>query len=181
MRFGRGLVLVFVTVFVIMSIFSVVGCSVSITKSFSLEDENAVAIGNIDSEVLLLPDDPPGKPDRPSGPTEGKVGKEYVYYIINPVNPNGDITYYKWDWGDGTFSDWAPYAPGEIVRSSHVWSEEGTYDVRIKAKNDFGESPWSDPLRVTITEGINIVLKNFYMNIFNNLFSFSSHINGFLR
>jgi hypothetical protein len=36
---------------------------------------------------------------------------------------------------------------------SHVWTELGTYDVKVKARDVWGAgSKWSDPLAVTITD-----------------------------
>lgn len=181
MRFKRGLALSFAIFLVITGIIPVVSCGVSISKNLLLEEVNGVTIGRMDTDVFLIPDSPPDKPDRPSGPTEGKIGTEYTYYTTNPVNPSGDITYYKWDWGDGSFTDWVPYGSGEIVTSLHIWSEKGSYDVRIKAKNDFGESPWSDPLTVTIIEKDNSIRLNiFHKSIFNNLFSILNILRLFL-
>jgi len=172
MRFKRGLALSFAVFLVITSIISVVSCGMSISKNLILEEADGVPIGRMDTDVFLITDNPPDKPDIPSGPSEGKVGTEYTYYTTNPVNPSGDITYYKWDWGDGSFTDWLPYDSGETVTSSHTWSEKGIYQVRVKAKNDFGESPWSDPLTVMIVKEKSISLDIFYKSIFNNLFSF---------
>ena len=34
---------------------------------------------------------------------------------------------------------------------SHIWGEEGNYEIKVKAKDGFGdESPWSDPLVISI-------------------------------
>jgi hypothetical protein len=52
--------------------------------------------------------------------------------------------YYYIDWGDGTTSDWlGPYKTGVEATTTHSWSEEGTYTVKIKAKDVPGdESDW---------------------------------------
>jgi len=96
-------------------------------------------------------DDPPLKPSMPSGPTFGMVGLEY-FYTTTSTDPNNDQLYYKWDWGDGTYSDWlGPYESGEIVETSHTWTCNNTYDVRVKAKDIYcAESEWSDILQVTM-------------------------------
>ena len=40
---------------------------------------------------------------------------------------------------------------GEPVASSYSWDIEGTYEIRVKAKDIHGaESPWSDPLSVSM-------------------------------
>jgi hypothetical protein len=97
----------------------------------------------------------PPKPQRPSGPQSGKVGEEYEYWIIASVDPDGDDFSYLFSWGDGTCSEWLGPAPGgENVSASHTWTKKGFYEVEVKAKDEIGvESPWSDPLMVTITKG----------------------------
>ncbi len=65
----------------------------------------------------------------------------YTFYISTPQNPDGDHIYYLIDWGDGTSSGWiGPYEPGETISVSHVWSDEGTYQIKAKAKDQDGES-----------------------------------------
>jgi len=96
---------------------------------------------------------PPEKPSSPSGPTSGNAGEEYTYETstIDADYGNQQI-YYLWDWGDDTFSDWlGPYESGETTEASHVWTEQGSYGIRVKAKDVYDcESPWSDPLPVTM-------------------------------
>ena len=57
-----------------------------------------------------------------------------------------------WDWGDGNMSDWiGPYNSGETCEASYVWSSKGSYEVKVKAKDEYGsESPWSDPLPISM-------------------------------
>jgi len=95
--------------------------------------------------------DEPDAPDRPSGPKNGKVGLEYTY-STKTFDNNGDKVSFKWDWGDGTFSDWeGPYYSGETMELNHTWTKGGNYQIKVKAKDvhDY-ESPWSDPLSVNI-------------------------------
>jgi len=67
-----------------------------------------------------------------------------TFYIPTPQNPDGDDVYYLINWGDGTSSDWiGPFAPGETAIISHDWSEEGTYEIEVKAKDQDGESKWA--------------------------------------
>jgi PKD repeat protein len=53
--------------------------------------------------------------------------------------------YYKWDWGDGTYSDWiGPANSGQTHVWYHDWSQWGLYKVKVKAKDVYGgESSWS--------------------------------------
>jgi hypothetical protein len=108
----------------------------------------------------------PSKPHKPAGPNTGVPNMEYNF-TTKSTAPKDPI-YYKWDWGDGTFSDWmGRYNSNEICEAKHTWKEKGSYDIRVKAKDvDGWESPWSDPLRVTIPRN-----KSFFYN-FNVLSCF---------
>jgi hypothetical protein len=92
---------------------------------------------------FLLNNLPPDIPDI-SGPT---IGKQWVSYSFTTLalDPNYDPLYYQFDWGDGNFSRWVgPF--GYCVNGclNHIWTESGTYNVRVKAKDIKGErSPWS--------------------------------------
>lgn len=92
----------------------------------------------------------PDKPARPTGETEGKIDEEYTF-STSASDPEGDQVYYKWDWGDETSGWIGPYNSGELCESSHIWDDEGSYDIKVKAKDQYGdESPWSDPLSVSM-------------------------------
>ena len=95
--------------------------------------------------------DPPNKPDIPSGSNSGRINREYEYSIIGTDDDN-DILFYQIDWGDGTDSGWIGYYnSGEVCLASHVWYEEGNFEVKVKSKDLYGrESEWSDPLNVNI-------------------------------
>ncbi|MCX6667348.1 MAG: PKD domain-containing protein [Euryarchaeota archaeon] len=110
------------------------------------EDDAGVLFGITDNY------EPPETPDRPIGPLNGKVGKEYTY-STSLFDPDGDQVYCKWDWGDGTFSDWlGPYDSGVTVDASHTWTEKGSYQIKVKAKDvyDAESEDWSDPLAVSM-------------------------------
>jgi len=94
---------------------------------------------------------PPAKPQKPQGPTGGKPGKTLTY-CTSTTDPDGDDVYYWVDWGDDTNTGWiGPYSSGEEVCFDHVWELEGTYLVKVKAKDFYVTiSEWSDPLSVTI-------------------------------
>ena len=97
--------------------------------------------------VHMEANNPPDTPDTPSGPTEGMVGESYTYSTNAVSDPDGDIVKYKFDWGDGDDSGWlsSPEA------ASHSWSAKGGYDVKVKAKDNFGAtSDWSGSLTVNI-------------------------------
>jgi len=78
-----------------------------------------------------------------TGPHYGRPGMNYTF-CIEGVDPDGDDLFCMWDWGDGNNTGWlGPYASGEMMCASHAWSEEGTYTIRVKLKDEYGnESDW---------------------------------------
>jgi hypothetical protein len=89
----------------------------------------------------------PAKPAAPTGETSGKINVEYTY-TTSTTDPDNDKLYYLFDWGDGEYSGWlGPFSSGATVEGKHTWTERGTYEIRVKAKDDHGvQSEWSDPL-----------------------------------
>jgi len=97
--------------------------------------------------------DPPASPTI-TGRTRGKAGQWYNY-SFNSIDPNGDKVYYFIDWGDDTNTSWiGPYTSGVNVIESHRWFE-GTYTIKAKSKDIFGnESNWAT-LEVSIPRTYN--------------------------
>jgi outer membrane protein assembly factor BamB len=101
---------------------------------------------------------PPEVPALPVGPAEGIVGRSYEY-LSDTIDLEGDDVYFVWNWGDGSISGWlGPYGSGETGIAAHEWSTEGTYRVRVKAKDTGGrESDWSDPWTIRVyTQAITV-------------------------
>ena len=100
---------------------------------------------------IAVESQPPNKPATPSGPTGGKAGEEYTYTGSTTDPENNDI-YYRWDWGDQTYSQWlGPYNSGQESKETHIWNEEGSYEIRIQAKDTNGKlSEWSTPLPINM-------------------------------
>jgi len=96
---------------------------------------------------------PPDKPSKPSGPTNGTAGVEYTY-TTSTTDPDGDQFYYTWDWGlSEGHQSWGlgPFESGEIAEAKYTWDYEGSYNIRVKAIDEYGaQSEWSDPLTVTM-------------------------------
>jgi len=95
---------------------------------------------------------PPEKPEDLNGPTSGKINEEHTYTASTTDPDSGDELYYLFDWGNGDFSGWiGPYDSGDTASASYTWTEEGDYQIRVKAKDDHGaQSEWSDPLPITM-------------------------------
>ena len=100
---------------------------------------------------------PPNTPSKPSGPTSGIVGVSY-FYTTSAIDPDGDDIRYGWDWdGDGIVDEYSNLMnSGNVDSRSHSWSSTGTYNVKVKAKDEHNAlSGFSSPLAVTITSGVN--------------------------
>jgi len=104
--------------------------------------------GYIDSQ-------PPEKPQKPWGESKEKTG-EVLSLNTTTMDPEHDGVLYKWDWGDGEISSWiGPYQYESWYNhfAIHRYQNEGTYQVRVKAQDEWGhESPWSDSVTVNIEE-----------------------------
>jgi hypothetical protein len=110
---------------------------------------------------------PPDKPEPPTGNESGTPGEDIEYRVIKTSDPDGDKISYLFDWGDGNESFWLYKSMGSI-KSSHSWTERGTYEIKVKARDEYGkESEWSDPLVVSMPKTrqyINTPFLNFLEN-----------------
>ena len=120
--------------------------------------------------VIVKTNQPPSAPDI-TGDTNGLEGQVLTFEAISS-DPDGDNIYYKFDWGNGQFSDWlGPKPSGQEISTTNSWDNAGTYNVRAKAKDSsLGfESDWSfypvvvkivvppvPSLNVTIKSGISL-------------------------
>jgi hypothetical protein len=127
---------------------------------------------------IAEPSNPPLKPETPEGPTRGKTGEESIYTAV-ATDPDGDNIYYRWNWGDGTVSTWlGPYESGEQCESTYIWTEKGSYDISVQAKDTNGKlGEWSDPLEISMTKTKGVFSSIFEMFKFPYfLFSFFQNI-----
>jgi len=97
------------------------------------------------------PSEPPQTPNVPSGPGEWIQNLECTFYA-STTDPEGDSIYYLFDWGDGNFSEWAgPFASGETGHASHIWSDLGNYEIKVRARDAWGAvSDWSETFMLSI-------------------------------
>jgi hypothetical protein len=100
------------------------------------------------------------KPNKPNinGPNSGSVEEEYTY-ITSTIDTDGNQIYYLFDWGDGNNSEWiGHFESGEECSESHVWTEEGTFEIKVKSKDIYDvESDWSDSLVLTMPKSNNLL------------------------
>lgn len=89
---------------------------------------------------------------KPVGPTEGETGVE-ITFSTGTIDPNENDIYYNFTWGDGTDSGWlGPYGSGITIETTHSYSTEGIYYVKVIARDIYKEpSDWSSSLQITIS------------------------------
>ncbi len=102
---------------------------------------------NVDLDIYyeIIPSEAPDKPEITDDPKRFESGKEFEFHVCT-TDPQSDDIYYRFDWGDGTESDWiGPFASGEEGNATHAWDTLGDYEIRAKAKDISGhESEWSE-------------------------------------
>ena len=101
---------------------------------------------NYSSETVSIP-------NIPGGPISGIIGTAYAYSTGGSISNLGHTVQYRFDWGDGSYSDWS-----SSTSASKSWASTGTFQVKAQARcaTDSVESNWSNVLSVTIgtvTEG----------------------------
>jgi hypothetical protein len=95
---------------------------------------------------------PPQKPTTPAGLANGGINIEYTY-TTSTTDPDQDQVWYQWSFGFYTTNWFGPYTSGASVQTQYAWAAPGTYEVKVKAKDQNElESDWSSPLIVTITD-----------------------------
>ena len=120
-------------------------------------------------QVAYSENNPPETPSI-TGPTSGKAGETYTYTFVT-TDSDGDNVYYYIDWGDNTTSGWlGSYASGVEKTASHTWSQQGTYTIKIKAKDILdAESDWGTldvvmPLNLQGNQLLLKMLERFYLS-----------------
>jgi len=113
----------------------------------------------------------PEKPLDLDGPNSGKINEEYTY-TASTTDPDEDRLFYLFDWGNGDYSNWVgPYDSGVTAEACYTWTEEGDYQIRVKAKDEHGvQSEWSDPLEVTMPKNnlFSLMFLRYIQNLLEN-------------
>ncbi|MEN3039129.1 MAG: glycoside hydrolase family 44 protein [Candidatus Kryptonium sp.] len=96
---------------------------------------------------------PPSTPLKPQGPQDDiYIGPIYTFTTFS-TDPNQDMIYYVFDWGDGTISTSTLLFSGATCYMTHVFSSSGTYNIKVKAVDSKGaESGWSEVLVVNVLD-----------------------------
>ena len=100
----------------------------------------------------------PNKPDKPEGPSSGEL-KTYYTYKTRTTDSDDDLIKYCFDWGDEsvTWTGWQH--SGENISISHRWEKPGYYEIKVKARDEYGlDSEWSESTLIHIG-GLDVSIK----------------------
>jgi hypothetical protein len=103
------------------------------------------------SEIKMFPvghNTPPGKPVL-EGDSTGKPGEPYILKITS-TDPHGHDVYFSIYWGDGGDGWKGPYPSGEAIEFEHTWEKQGTYNINVKAKDEYDAESDTATLTVNI-------------------------------
>ncbi len=87
-------------------------------------------------------------PQRPTGPADGTTNTSYTYSTGGSSCSAGHNVEYRFDWGDGTYSNWSI-----STDANKTWNAQGTYQVKSQARcaqNQAVLSSWSQAKTVSI-------------------------------
>ena len=91
-----------------------------------------------------------GQPARPHGNSLPVLGTSNAYSTDYSACSEAHDIQYRFDWGDGTFSDWLSVG---LKSSSHAWTASGSFAVKAQARcasENSIVSLWSEWLLVTV-------------------------------
>ena len=87
---------------------------------------------------IIIENTPPEVPEI-DGPNSGKPGIEYTYTIVTEDFEDDEVYYYI-DWDDGNVEEWiGPFSSGAEITVDHMWEEEGSYIIKVKAKDTYDD------------------------------------------
>jgi len=94
--------------------------------------------------TISAPNRSPDIPQEPSGATSGYPDTDYSF-STEGYDPDGDALQYRFDWGDGSTSNWGASS------QTHSWSSVGTFCIKAQAVDAHGAvSDWSTCLNIGI-------------------------------
>jgi hypothetical protein len=112
-------------------------------------DERGAASGWSEPQNVII-NSPPNDPSQPSGPRMIYAWAAYAYTSF-ASDPDGDQSECTFDWGDGNKS-LTDLRSGCNAVAVHRWTNEGTYQIRVIARDIAGAtSNWSGNLTVTVS------------------------------
>jgi len=114
-----------------------------------------VLSGDVTVHDFIFQGEPPKIPRYIFGRTLGFLNRPF-YFLTTSMDPDDSTIYYKFDWGDTTYSEWiGPYNSYHGVLTLHKWNIPGEYEVKVCVKDETGYlSLWSNSKKITIYPSI---------------------------
>jgi len=132
-------------------------------------------IGGIDAWTLAGYPTKPNMPPNPpaiTGDVKGKPGEEY-HYTISTTDADSDDVYYYVNWSDNTIDQLVgPYHSGEAAILNHIWSEKGTYTLKVKARDIYGSESDYATLEIKMPKTSNSMFYQHLFRIFEKIHFF---------
>jgi len=96
---------------------------------------------------------PPSSPMKPQGANLIEICVPSVYNS-SANDPDGDRVRLRFDWGDGSLSNWTEFvASNTLVYMSHTWMNISNNTLRVIAQDSNGvNSSWSDQLTINVSQ-----------------------------
>jgi len=114
------------------------------------------------------------QPEKPviEGPTTFK-NFTWVNFTLTTSDDDNDDVYYFIDWDEGEKEEWiGPYHSGEEVMVSHYWVFRDNYEIRVKAKDIYGDESGWVTLEITVAKSTSRYDTSFLRMITDLLSSF---------
>ena len=116
-----------------------------------------------------------------TGKKHGHVRTSYDYTIVT-TDPDQDNVQYFIEWGDNTTTMTDFFESGEEIVLNHTWDIKGTYQIKVRAHDEYGKnSDWAT-LEVTMPLSYTFPFIQFWMKFherFPNAFPILCHFLGF--
>ena len=148
------------------------------TVTLSVTDDSGMTVRDTTWSLILRENDPPSTPII-EGSTTGKPGVEYTYTFASK-DDNNDELFYEISWGDGNEEVIGVYPSGVKANASHIWTENGDYNIKARAGDVIGTySDWGT-LDVTMpkNKAVGFNLLEWLFDRFPNAFPILKYILG---
>ena len=99
------------------------------------------------------------------GPEKGKFNVTQDYVLSTEDSQADDISFYV-DWGDGSYKMVGSISSGEKFSINHTWALEGTYQIKVKAIDQYGASSNWATLTVTMPYSYDNLVQQFFEGLF---------------
>lgn len=111
----------------------------------------------------------PNPPVKPIGPTSIESDVEYSYYTYS-TDIDDDLVKIRFDWGDGSFSDWSSFFPSNAsIYFTHSWNNTSIFSIKAMAQDiNLSNSSWSEVLNVIVSESAGLIEPVPVLGIFGN-------------